>query len=75
MKELVTAIVKNLVDDESSVSVKEVLGEDTDLIEVTAAKEDVGKLIGKSGRTANAIRHILKASGKKHNKKYHITFS
>lgn len=78
MKELVTTIVKSLVDDENAVQIKEVAQQDQEnshLIEVTAAKEDVGKIIGKQGNTARAIRHIMKASGKKINKKYYLAVS
>ena len=70
MKEFITQIVKNLVDQEDRVSVKEISGSFTDVFEVTVDKEDVGKVIGRQGNTAKAIRTILNAASKKHNKKF-----
>lgn len=59
MKDLVEYIAKALVDDPEQVKVSEVRGEQTSVIELTVAKEDMGKIIGKQGRTAQAIRTIL----------------
>lgn len=70
MKELVSAIVKSLVDNEDSVSINEISGENTNIFEVTADKADVGKIIGKQGNTAKAIRTILQAASKKQNKRF-----
>ena len=70
MNELITLIVKSLVDHEDKIEVKEVTGSFTTIFEVSVDKEDVGKLIGKQGNTAKAIRTILKAVSKKDNKKY-----
>ena len=61
MKELVEFIVKALVDDPSAIKVTEVTGEKVTIFELRAAKEDIGKVIGKRGRTAGAIRTILSA--------------
>lgn len=61
MKELVEFIVKALVDDPSAVEITEVTGEKVTVFELRAAKEDIGKVIGKRGRTAGAIRTILSA--------------
>jgi predicted RNA-binding protein YlqC (UPF0109 family) len=64
--------VKSLVDHESDVVVKQLDGTNTSIIEVGVNKEDVGKVIGKQGNTAKAIRTILKASGKKNSHKYNL---
>lgn len=67
IQDLIKAMVLGIVDDESAVIVAE--GE-TDkegtLYEITVGKDDVGKVIGKQGRVANAIRTVAKASGAKH---------
>ncbi len=69
MKDLITKIVKTLVDQPEEVSVNEIKGAHTTVLEVSAAKTDLGKIIGKQGRTAHAIRTILSAvAGKKHDK-------
>ena len=65
MIDLIKKIVQAIVDDPDQVEVKAVEGEHTLIIEVSVAKEDLGKVIGKQGRTARAIRTILAgASGK-----------
>ncbi len=69
MKELIETIAKALVDDPSSVDVKEVSGERVTLYELRVGEGDVGKVIGKRGRTANAIRTILNAVSTKQNKR------
>jgi predicted RNA-binding protein YlqC (UPF0109 family) len=65
LKELVEYVVKSLVDLPDQVNVSEIEGEQTTVIEVTVAKEDLGKVIGKQGRTARAIRTILNATATK----------
>ncbi|EGJ48675.1 KH domain-containing protein [Desulfocurvibacter africanus] len=60
-KELITYLVKALVDHPEMVQVTEVVGENVIILEVKVAKEDVGKVIGKSGRTVLALRDILAA--------------
>lgn len=69
MKELVEFIVKSLVDKPESVSLKEVEGEKASILELRVDSADLGKVIGKQGRTAKAIRTILNASGVKSGKK------
>lgn len=69
-RDLVELVVKNLVSKPDQVVVREVQGEKTCVIEVKTAKEDVGKVIGKKGDNAQAIRTILKSLSKKHDKKY-----
>jgi len=65
MKDLITYIAKALVDKPEEVFVTEIAGEQTSVIELKVAKEDLGKVIGKQGRTARAIRTILSASSTK----------
>jgi len=65
MKELITYIAKSLVDHPEAVEVSEVEGEQTSVIELKVAKDDLGKVIGKQGRTARAIRTILSAASTK----------
>lgn len=69
MKELVNFIASALVDDRDSVQVNEVERDDTTVFELRVAKEDLGKVIGKQGRTARAIRSLLTASAGKDNRK------
>ncbi|OEU51757.1 MAG: RNA-binding protein [Desulfobacterales bacterium C00003060] len=65
MKDLIKYIAQALVDYPEQVEVSEVQGEQTSVIELKVAKEDLGKVIGKQGRTARAIRTILSASSAK----------
>ncbi|RII28217.1 MAG: RNA-binding protein [Geobacter sp.] len=69
MKALVETIAKALVDDPAQVLAAEEMEEDTMVIKLTVAKEDMGRIIGKEGRTAKAIRTILNAVSTKDNKK------
>ena len=65
MKELITYIAQALVDNPEAVEVTEVEGAQTSVIELRVAKEDLGKVIGKQGRTARAMRTILSAASTK----------
>jgi hypothetical protein len=69
MKDLVKYIAQALVDNPDDVSVSEVEGEQTSVIELRVAKEDLGKIIGKHGRTAQSIRTILSAASAKNRKR------
>ena len=69
MKELIQYIVLALVDYPDQVQVKESEQDDTIIIELTVAKEDLGKVIGKQGRTARAMRSVLTAAAGKGNKR------
>jgi hypothetical protein len=69
MKTLVEQIARALVDKPSDVSVSLVEGEKTTVIELRVAKEDLGKVIGKEGKTAQAMRVILNAVGTKMGKR------
>ncbi len=62
MKELVKLMAEALVDNPDQVEVTEIVGEHTLVIEVKVAKEDMGKIIGKKGRNAQAMRLILNAA-------------
>ena len=70
MRELVESIAKALVDNPDEVSVTEIKGEQTTVLELRVAKPDIGKVIGKQGRTAGAIRTILGAVGMKLRKRF-----
>jgi len=65
MKELVIHIVEKLVDNPEKVKVKEVKGEQNIILELSTAKEDIGKIIGKQGRTIKALRTLLNAASVK----------
>jgi predicted RNA-binding protein YlqC (UPF0109 family) len=65
MKDLIEYIAKALVDNPDDVSVTELEGKQTSVIELRVAKEDLGKVIGKQGRTARAMRTILGAASTK----------
>jgi predicted RNA-binding protein YlqC (UPF0109 family) len=65
MKDLITYIAKALVDNPEEVRVSEVVGDQTSVLELKVAKEDLGKVIGKQGRTARAMRTLLSASSAK----------
>ena len=70
MKDLMVAIAKALVDNPEQVEVTEIEGEQTTVLELRVAQEDLGKVIGKQGRTARAVRTILNASGMKVKKRF-----
>ena len=65
LKELIEFMARALVDNPESVQVSEIVGEQTSVIELRVAKEDLGKVIGKQGRTARAMRTILSAASTK----------
>lgn len=69
MKELVEVIAKALVDDPESVAVNEREEKKTTVLEVRVAESDMGKVIGKQGRIAKAIRSVVKAAAAKEDKK------
>ena len=69
MKELVEVIAKALVDDPNSVVINERVEKKTTILEVHVADSDMGKVIGKQGRIAKAIRSVVKAAAAKEDKK------
>ena len=70
MKKLVESIAKSLVDNPDKVQVSQLEGEQSSIIELKVAPEDVGKIIGKQGRNVQAIRIILSAAGMKLKKRF-----
>ena len=70
VKQLITAIVQALVDRPEQVQIKEVIGEHAHVLELSVAKEDLGKVIGKGGAHASAIRTIMAAASGKEKKRY-----
>jgi predicted RNA-binding protein YlqC (UPF0109 family) len=70
MRETIEMIVKALVDDTEAVEVREVERRDALLIEVRVAEADMGKLIGRQGRTVRALRSLLHAASVKQNRRY-----
>ncbi len=70
MKELVEQIAKALVDKPEDVSVRAIEGEQTIVLELRVAPSDLGKVIGRQGRTARSIRTILSAAGMKLKKRF-----
>lgn len=65
LRDLVEYMAKSLVDSPDEVDVKEVVGEQTTVVELKVAKTDLGKVIGKQGRTARSMRTILTAASTK----------
>jgi len=72
VKDLVELIAKALVDQPEKVVVSVLDGEQTTILELNVAPEDLGKVIGKQGRTARAIRIILGAAGMKIKRRYNL---
>jgi predicted RNA-binding protein YlqC (UPF0109 family) len=69
MKELVQYLAKSLVNNPDAVEVKQTDGETASVVELKVAKEDLGRIIGKQGRTAKSIRTILNAAASRTNRK------
>ena len=69
MKELVELITKALVDNPNNVEIIETAGDSIIILEIKVGQEDIGKVIGKEGRIANAIRTVVKAAAAKQGKK------
>jgi len=72
MKELVEYLVKALVDKPEEVNISQTEGESITILEIKVANDDVGKVIGKDGRIANAIRTIAKAAAAKQKRRVTI---
>lgn len=71
-RELVRVIAEALVDQVDAIEVTESDRKEGVLVELTVAKPDIGKVIGKDGRTAQAIRAVLSAAGQKVGRRYHL---
>jgi uncharacterized protein len=69
MKELVEYLARHLVSQPDAVEIRETQGETASVLELKVAKEDLGRIIGKQGRTAKAIRTILNAAASRMNRK------
>lgn len=74
MKEVLETIIRSLVSNQDAVSISEVNGEKSIIYEVKVAQEDMGKIIGKEGRVAKAIRTLIKALAAKEEKRVSIEF-
>ncbi len=74
MKDILEVVIKNLVDNENEVSIIEKSDAKSVSYEVKVAKEDVGKVIGRQGKMAKAIRSIMKAIATKEHKKVNVEF-
>jgi predicted RNA-binding protein YlqC (UPF0109 family) len=72
LKELIAIIAEALVDEPENVSVAEIEGDHNSLIELKVAKGDIGKVIGKDGRTAQSMRTILTAASTKLGRRAHL---
>lgn len=72
MKQLVETVCKSLVDNPDQVVVTQIDGEQTTILELRVHQSDLGKVIGKQGRTARAIRTILAAAGMKQRRRYNL---
>lgn len=72
MKQLVETVCKSLVDNPDQVQVTQIDGEQTTILELRVAQSDLGKVIGKQGRTARAIRTILAAAGMKQRRRFNL---
>jgi predicted RNA-binding protein YlqC (UPF0109 family) len=72
LKELVETIARSLVDDPEGVEVSEIDGDKNSVIELKVAKDDIGKVIGKDGRTAQSIRTLLTAASMKAGRRAHL---
>ena len=69
MKDLVQYLAKSLVTNPDAVEIKETTNDDTSVFEIKVAKEDLGRIIGKQGRTAKSIRTILNAAASRTNRR------
>lgn len=74
MKETLEIIIKNLVDNQEAVEIKEVEGEKNIIFEVKVAEEDMGKIIGRQGKIAQSIRTVMKAVANRKDKKVIVEF-
>lgn len=72
LKELIATIAKGLVDQPDQVSVREIESDNNALIELRVAREDIGKVIGRDGRTAQAMRTVLTAASSKFGRRSHL---
>ena len=74
MKDILESIILNIVDDRNSVSITERLEDETTIFDVKVAENDMGKVIGKQGKTAKAIRTLIKSIATKEKKRVVVKF-
>ncbi len=74
MKEILETVIKNLVTNQEEISINEINGEKSIIFEVKVAQSDMGRVIGKEGRVAKAIRTLMKAVATKEGKRVSIEF-
>lgn len=74
MKEVLESIIRNLVEDKEAISIKELQGEKSVVYEVKVSEKDMGRVIGKQGKVAQAIRTLMKAVAGKEQKRITIEF-
>ena len=74
MKEILETMIKNLIEDEASVSIEEIAQDSEIKFEVRVNEKDMGRVIGKKGKIAQSIRTVMKAIAAKENKKTSIEF-
>ena len=74
MKDILQTIIENLVDQKEAISINEIDGEKSVVFEVKVEESEMGKVIGKQGNIAQAIRTVMKAAGAKENKKVSVEF-
>ena len=74
MKEILEVVIKNLVDNPDQIQIEETSDERTIKLAVKVAKEDMGKVIGRDGRIAKAIRSLMKSMGAKEHKRVNVEF-
>ena len=75
MRELLTFVAQSLVDHPDQVVVRETEGPEAVILELSVAEDDMGKVIGKQGRIAKAIRTVVKAAATRENKKVNVEIS
>lgn len=74
MKEILETVIRNLVSEPEAISINEVQGEQSVVFEIRVAEKDMGKVIGKEGKVAKAIRTIIKAVAAKEDKRVTVEF-
>ena len=74
MKEILQTIIENLVEDKNAISINEVEGEKSIVFEVKVSENDMGRVIGKQGKIAGAIRTIMKSVSAREHKKVSVEF-
>ena len=74
MKDVLEVVIRNLVEDKQAVSIQETNPDQSILLQVKVAKDDMGRVIGKQGRVAKSIRTLMKALASKNQKKLTIEF-